>query len=562
MWAATARQVLRILTDGTVEDATPAEQFARLTDLAVASDGTTAYVLERPRPLGRLPRDKCRRRRARRRHPRAQRHTAHGLLAATSASTESVRSITTDGSTIAMSSPEYQRVVRFPIGGTITQVLDGYAAESVTMLGADLAVGINATPAHHWRLDRVSAAGTVRGRLLGLDPAAPWSPDGVRADDAEVGEVRGSAALPSGLTVFTTRAGLVREVALDGRLHTRASLAPLATRKGRHRHGRHGLRRHGCRHARPRVPASWSGDHGARRGGRHGCRGATRRHARRRRRQWRARGRGASGRVDPGVLATGLSADRPRARRGCRARRRGRRASGHVRRSGRHGAHRGRSLGRCGGERGRVDHARHLIRRGARLLVSSGAMLPVRADFAPASQVQAVDGDALIAGGGTVRLVTDPGLPAPAEPLAVTATPGGGRITLHSDESLVQQVTIMAKRGTTPPADRWDGVVVRQEQPVLTIGDEPLRAGEVWSFAIFPWVQVSAGEALSVMVQGAPTTVTAAALTDTTPPPRPRRPRGARDPHQGRRLLPQPARRRLLALRRADAARHRRADDP
>ena len=148
-------------------------------------------------------------------------------------------------------------------------------------------------------------------------------------------------------------------------------------------------------------------------------------------------------------------------------------------------------------------------------------MLPVRADFAPASQVQAVDGDALIAGGGTVRLVTDPGLPAPAEPLAVTATPGGGRITLHWDESLVQQVTIMAKRGTTPPADRWDGVVVRQEQPVLTIGDEPLRAGEVWSFAIFPWVQVSAGEALSVMVQGAPTTVTAAALTDTTPPPGP-----------------------------------------
>ena len=189
VWAATARQVLRILTDGTVEDATPAEQFARLTDLAVASDGTTAYVLERPRPLGRLPRDKCRRRRARRRHPRAQRHTAHGLLAATSASTESVRSITNAGLDHAMSSPEYQLLVRFPIGGTSTQVLDGYAAESVTMLGADLAVGINASPAHHWPVQPRLCAGYRARPAAGLAQAAPWRPR-CRADDAKVGEVR------------------------------------------------------------------------------------------------------------------------------------------------------------------------------------------------------------------------------------------------------------------------------------------------------------------------------------------------------------------------------------
>ena len=100
-----------------------------------------------------------------------------------------------------MSSPEYQRVVRFPVGGVITEVLNGRRAESVTVLGADLAVGITDTSSWVWHLDRVTVGGVVTEQLAGVDPAHRWSPDGVAAVDAYLGTVRGAAGLPGGPTV-------------------------------------------------------------------------------------------------------------------------------------------------------------------------------------------------------------------------------------------------------------------------------------------------------------------------------------------------------------------------
>ena len=230
VWVATAGQVLRVLPDGTVVPATPADQFGALTELTVTPDGTRAFVLEGAADKWAVYPVTAAGAGARVAGTLARSDSLLTGMPATSASTEAVESITTDGTSIWMSSSEYRRVVRFPVGGTITQVIDGVDPESVAVLDADLAVALTDTSAWTWRLERFTVAGAGRGRLVGLDPARPWSPDGVRADDAHLGTVRGAAALADGRTVFTTSAGLVREVGLDGLLSTRATLAPIATR--------------------------------------------------------------------------------------------------------------------------------------------------------------------------------------------------------------------------------------------------------------------------------------------------------------------------------------------
>ena len=518
VWVATAGQVLRVLPDGTVVPATPADQFGALTELTVTPDGTRAFVLEGAADKWAVYPVTAAGAGARVAGTLARSDSLLTGMPATSASTEAVESITTDGTSIWMSSSEYRRVVRFPVGGTITQVIDGVDPESVAVLGADLAVALTDTSAWTWRLERFTVAGAGRGRLVGLDPARPWSPDGVRADDAHLGTVRGAAALADGRTVFTTSAGLVREVGPDGLLSTRATLAPIATR------GKVAVAPDGTAYvvtdagtlaAVPAVgPATTLAldaditDVEVRPDGtvvvadRRGDRLLT---------------------VPPGgstaVLATGLVDPSDLSLDGTDVLV----ADSGIRRVTAAGSVSTVLTGGAPGEVARTSEGVWTRPNDQgwvhQVLLPSGAMSPVRADLAAVTQVQAVAGDALLAGDGTVRLVTDPGLPPESEALAVGATGGSGRVLLDWDDDLVQSVDIRASRGTTPPADRWDGEVVGPGHTVLWIGGEVVQPGETWTFAIFPRRSVPVGANTSTTTIGAPTIVTATAQADATPPP-------------------------------------------
>ena len=168
---------------------------------------------------------------------------------------------------------------------------------------------------------------------------------------------------------------------------------------------------------------------------------------------------------------------------------------------------------------------------GLSVLAADGALRAVRADNddAPIAQIQAVgNGNILITGGNSVRLVSDPGLAAVA-PFSMTAAPGEGRISLRWDDTTRSSVELRAKQGSVPPRDRWDGTpvayetigaaaAVDHEHLVLRIGAHVLQEGEQWSFAAFAPQIDPLSEHLSVQSWSPPATATSGVLADTTPP--------------------------------------------
>jgi hypothetical protein len=168
---------------------------------------------------------------------------------------------------------------------------------------------------------------------------------------------------------------------------------------------------------------------------------------------------------------------------------------------------------------------------GLSVLAADGALRAVRADNAdaPVAQVQAVgNGTVLVSGGHSVRLVTDAGLP-DVRPFALSAAPGEGRVTLTWDDTDGRAVTVMAKQGSVPPRDRWDGMpvgyetigaaaAVDHEHVVLRIGQHVLQEGEQWSFAAFAQQSDMLSERMSVESWSARATAMSVVHADTTPP--------------------------------------------
>ena len=528
VWVATRYDVLRILADGTVQTVTTSDGFGDALDLAVTPDGTKAYVLDNgigrygvyevtptgvgPRVAGNLKRD----------------DSLQAGYPAASASTESVRSLTTDGTTITLASREYQRIVRFAVGGVLSQVTSGPCTTGITTRGTEL-IAMCREPSES--LHRFSSSGTDLGRIFGADPAQPWSPDGVRATDAYLDGVRGGAGLPDGLVVFTTAHGLVREVGADGLLRTRARLAPISKR------GKVALAPDGTAYVvtdagTVMAVASVGGatqvpidaavvDVEVRSDGRLVV----------------ADGAGHRLLLVPpaggisAVLTDGIAAPADIAIDGDSVLV----ADTGLRRVAADGAV---STLLTGGNPtvaaatpgGVWTNPSIGYTEGLAVLLPSGGLAPVRADRDLVAQVQSVgNGDVVLSGGDTVRRVSDAGLPEAAAPPAVTATPGSGRVVLDWDDNAVNNIMIRAKRGSQAPGDMWDGVGVGGDHTVLRIGGEPLQAGDEWTFAVFAMRYVRLDDYNSVPAWSPAATVTASALPDTTPPPAPGSPHLYRD---------------------------------
>ena len=487
VWAVQDNRVHRVLPDGT-STATAAGALVEPVDITVTPDGKKAFVLD----IGSGHRGVFEVTAAGVGARVAGNLTAGGYfeagLASTEANTAEARSLTTDGTTITLSSPYHEKVLSFPVGGgTLTQVASGPCAYAVARLGADVVAACVTGPGEA-SLRRYSAAGADRGRILGADPAQPWSPDGVRATDAYLGAVRGSAGLPDGRVVLTTEHGLVREVDADGRLRTRARLAPLAKR------GKVALGADGTAYV---VTDS-----------------------------------GSVAAVTPAGTVTTVAADADAVDVEVLS-------DGALAIADASGARilRVPTTGPAAVLTDSIGTPVDLAREGDRLLVADGGlrrvdlagavstvlsggrptmvtatddgvwsnpddgwgdvmvispdggMRPVAATGGPVAQLQAVgDGSALRGGGETVSRITSPNLGASIPALTLTATPGPGRITLDWGKPYAE-VTIVAKRGTEAPRDRWDGTVLPmfngrpESNVVMLIGGEPLTPGEDWSFA-------------------------------------------------------------------------------
>ena len=231
IWTIVSRRVWRIGADGATVPVTAVNALVEPSDLTVSPDGSKVYVLDSGQN-----------------HQGVYAVSASGLGARVAGngtavgdfkagpsslqvSTADVRSISTNGISLAMSAPD-RAVLAAPVGGgALTQVSGAACTGSVTYVGVDLAVGCQGPEGFSMR--RFTAAGVDRGRVLGMDALRPWSPDGVEATDAYLGVVRGSAGTPDGRVVFTTEHGLVREVRPDGTLTTRAQLPALAAGRGK-----------------------------------------------------------------------------------------------------------------------------------------------------------------------------------------------------------------------------------------------------------------------------------------------------------------------------------------
>lgn len=524
VWALAGGRVQRLPLGGVWTALTPVGAIVEGLDLAVSPDGTKAYVLD----VGSG-------------HRGVYEVTTAGLgtrvagnggnvgafLAGRQSrevSTVDVTSISTDATTLTMSSPD-NAVLQAPLaGGPLTQVSSGACTGRLSQLGADLAVGCNTGPGER-SLHRFSVAGVDRGRILGMDPEQPWSPDGVLATDAYLDEVRGSAGTPDGRVVFTTEHGLVREVRSDGTLLTRARLSPLTTGRGKVALGDDGTA-YVTTGTGSLTAVSVNGtvsdvavsadvadvevlsD------------GALAVADRAGHRILRVTATGTQTTLtsaigDPVDLAR--SGDRLLV------------AEGGLRWVDADG---GVSTVLSGGAptsvtatvEGPWANVDYQYLGGIAVIAADGSMQPVAAVGGVVAQLQAVgDGSVLRAGGRTVSRILTPGLGASVPPLGVTATPGEGRVSIGWDKPFADGM-IVAKRGSTPPHDHWDGVQLpwptSNPMTVMTIAGEPLVPGEEWSFAFFERGYTT-NQAGSAMAMGPPVGVTTAALPDTTPPGQP-----------------------------------------
>ena len=534
VWAATQTAVFRIQATGTVQQVTTqTSHFQLVQDLVVTPDGATAYVADDGGSVGvfavtsagigaRV----------------AGNGTQSGSYAAgypaTSVTTNTVRGLATDGTTIILGSPS--GILRFAIGGLLSQPVSRRWCFGITLDGAELVAACqdsatNQTP----YLRRFSATGADLGRILGADPSAPWSPDGVDAADAYLDAVKGAAALPDGRTVFTTVDGLVREVRADGTLGTRATLAPFRSR------GKVALAADGTAYVitdaggvvmvpvtGAPVPLTIDADADAvdveadddwvivadARGNRL-------------LRMPRAGG-------DATVLSTLVAPPKDIGLDGSTVLV----ADAGLRRVAADGtastllsggnptiaaAAPGGGVWSDPGYGGNSDQS---------VLLPDGGRAPVRVElmtYTRPAQVQAVgNGTVAVSGDQSVRLVTDAGLPE-ATPFSATAAPGEGQIVLGWDDSLFGSATVIAKAGPVPPADQWDGVAVAYttltaqsaqdgRHAVLRVGDHVLQAGEQWSFAVFGVGSAPISNSGVVSWWSAPAKVTATVLADDTPP--------------------------------------------
>lgn len=515
-WVATRSGVIRVTGDGTASTV-PGTAVMDPSDIAASSTEDKAYVLDHA----------------------DQRHgiyevTASGVgarvagtgyrsdsllegLPATQASMEAVGSIDLDGNTITVSSGEYQRLANFRIGGIVHVVAQGNYTAVATRDGA-----VVATQGHQAaRVVRVS--GTTTTRILGEDPAQPWSPDGVRAADAYTDAVRGSAPIDGTRLVFTTASGRVREVTADGTLRTRAVLPTPLTTGGKVAVGGDGtayLVNDSGRVVKVTaagsvatlaIPATAS-DVEVLSDGRLVVADAA--------------GKqllvAAADGADVKPLATltssptdlGLDADGVLV------------ADGGLRRVALDGTV---TTLLTGGQPTAAAHGRdgvwagklHAPDTSAVVLAPDGGIRALGAVYSTGRQAQAdATGAVLVAEDTSVSRVTDGGAAPAGTAPAVTATPGEGRVTLTpSGGGSTPPWIIRAKRGTEPPRDMWDGVPAGPSTTVLRVGDDLIPPGEQWTFAVFEAYYSGAGNSAVVQSFTPAGVVTSAAEVDTTPPP-------------------------------------------
>lgn len=525
VWVLTQYDVLRILPSGAVLPVTTAANpFGDAIDLTVTPDGSRAYVLDNgygrygiyqvtpsgvgARVAGNLLRD-------------------DGTVneSPLAESTSEVRTLSTDGTDIMMAQPRYGAVLRFTIGGTGRwRANRGLCGDGVVYRGTQLVVACHESDYVHPdpSLRSVTVDGNDLGRIIGVDPAQRWSPDGVQATDAYTDTVRGAAGLPDGRIVFTTEHGLVREIGTDGRLHTRASLASLGGL------GKVAIGPDGTAYvvtgsgtivkvpvSGPPVPLTVDAD-------------ATDVEVQadgavvvadaRAHRLLRVPAGGSDATVLTDAVGTpadiGLDGDTVLvADTGLR-----RVASDGTVTSVLTGG--GPTTAATTDEGIWTDPLIGDSQHRPQVLLPSGAFAPVRAQIAwwGAAQVQSVgNGDVLVSSSTSVQLVTDAGLPTVA-PFSITATPEPGRIDLAWDATGVTSVMVVAKHGTVPPADRWDGVALGNVHSVTRMGAEPLQTDDPWSFAAFAMVQGSPDAWSTPPTWSGPATATGNALEDTVAP--------------------------------------------
>ncbi len=526
IWALVGNRVYRIPPGGGPTAVTPVGALVEALDLTVTPDGSKAYVLD----VGST-------------HRGVYQVTSAGLgarvagnggnlgdfragLSATDVSTVDVQSISTNGTSIAMASDDHRSVLSFPIaGGTLTQVSSGACSDRVTHIGTDVVVGCVTGPGEA-SIHRFSAtaAGTPTGtdrRVLGMDPQQPWSPDGVKATDAYLGAVRGSAGTPDGRVVFSTEHGLVREIGADGTLHTRATLGALAPGRGKVALGADGtayvttgagaltkVADNGTV-TTVSVGADVSdvevlpdgalavGDSAAHRILRVPAGGPTT------------------------VLASAIGTPVDLARDGDSLLV----ADGGLRRVAADGRV---TTVLTGGNPTRVTATAEgpwanpdLPYGQVQVIAPDGSMQPVADLGGVAAQLQAVgDGTVLRAGEETVSRILTAGLGASVPALTVQATPGEGRIVLGWDKPFAD-VAVVAKPGSTAPRDLWDGLRLPAQTgnpwTIMKIDGAPLVPGEQWSFSVFEHGYTT-NQAGNATAWSPAASATAAALADNSPP--------------------------------------------
>ncbi len=517
-WVATSSGVIRVTGAGTASTV-PGTSVMDASDIAASSAAETAYVLDHA----------------------DQRHgiyevTASGVGArvagtgyrsdsllegvpATQASMEAVGSFDLDGNTITVSSGEYRRLASFPIGGTVHVVAQGdYSYTAVATRGG----AVVATQGQQ-TAQVVRVSGTTTTRILGQDPAQPWSPDGVRAADAYTDAVRGSAPIDGTRLVFTTASGRVREVTADGTLRTRADLPTPLTNGGKVAVGGDGtayLVNDSGRVVKVTaagsvatlaIPATAT-DVEVLSDGRLVVADAAGKQL------LVATPDGSSAKrlaaltsspTDLGLDSEGVLVADEGLRRVA--------LDGTVTTLLSGGQPTAAAKGRDGLWAGKL----HAPDTSAVVLAPDGGIRALRAVYSTGRQVQAdATGAMLVADDTSVSRVTDGGTaPARTAP-AVTAAPGEGRVTLTpSGGGPTPPWVIRAKRGTEPPRDMWDGVPAGPSTTVFRVGDDLIPPGEQWTFAVFEAYYSDAGNSVVVQSYTPAGVVTSAAEVDPTPPP-------------------------------------------
>jgi len=537
IWVAQMSNVLRISPEGTVTDVTPGSPFGRLRDIAVSPEGAKAFVIDNGQDRWGIYAVTVAGVGARVAGTGQQGGSLAEGTPATSAAMSDAVSLTTDGTEVTVAVPSEQMVVSFTVGGIIRRLSTNTSCSGeIDRLGTGFAVMCGLYPGTR-SVNRLSSVGVDQGRLFGSDPSRPWSPDGVLATDAFLDPVRGAAGRVDGQVVFTTAAGLVREVDAAGRLKTRATLAPFQTG------GKVAVGPNGTAYvvsdagAIESVTASGAtakvlldavaSDVEVRSSGHLvvADKGAHR--------LLEADPDGGAVTVLTNAIGTpsdiGLDGDDVLV------------ADNGLRRVGPDGAVTtlltgGAPTAAAAGTDGIWTGALHAPDTDFMVLLLTGALSPVRASHSspffssfPATIQADTAGSVLMSNGDVVTRVNDAGLASAAPALTnLVATPGSGRVVLTWDDVFNPYAAgrlVRAKRGASAPVDMWDGEQVASDPNVFRVGNELLKPGEQWTFAVFAMSYQSVGENHVAGAWSPAAVSSAAADVDSTPPPPPVQPK-------------------------------------